>query len=40
MKLKLLEKINESLDEKKIKNEIEQFLLKCKHGNNIQEHGK
>ena len=33
-------KNNESLAEKKIKNEIEQLLLKWKHGNNIPEHGK
>ena len=33
-------KINESLAENKIKNEIEQLLLKYKHGNNIHEHGK
>ena len=33
---------NESLagENKKIKNEIEQLLLKYKHGNNIHEHGK
>ena len=30
----------ESLAENKIKNEIEQLLLKNKHGNNIHEHGK
>ena len=33
-------KTNESLAENKIKNEIEQLLSKCKHGNNIHEHGK
>ena len=33
-------KNNESLAEKKIKNETEQLLLKCKLGNNIPEHGK
>ena len=33
-------KTNESLAENKIKNEIEQLLLKYKHGNNSQEHGK
>ena len=33
-------KINESLAENKIKNKIEQLLLKYKHGNNIHEHGK
>ena len=31
---------NESLAETKMKNEIEQLLLKCKHGNNIHEKGK
>ena len=33
-------KTNESLAEKKMKNRIEQLLLKYKHGNNIHEHGK
>ena len=33
-------KSNESLAEKKIKNEIEQFLLKYKHGSSIHEHGR
>ena len=33
-------KNNESLAENKIKNEIEQLLLKYKHGNNIHEHRK
>ena len=33
-------KSNESLAEKKIKNEIEQLLLRYKHENNIHEHGK
>ena len=33
-------KSNESLAEVIIKNEIEQLLLKYKHGNNIHEHGK
>ena len=33
-------KSNESLAENKTKNEIEKFLLKYKHGNNIHEHGK
>ena len=33
-------KSNESLAENKIKNEIEQLLLKYKNGNNIHEHGK
>ena len=31
---------NESLADNKIKNDIEQFLLKHKHGNNIHEHRK
>ena len=33
-------KRNESLSENEIKNEIEQFLLKYKHGSNIHEQGK
>ena len=33
-------KSDESLVENKIKNEIQQLLLKCKHGNDIHEHGK
>ena len=33
-------KSSESLAENKIKNEIEQLLLKYKHTNNIHEHGK
>ena len=33
-------KSNESLAENKIKNDIEQLLLKYKHGSNIHEHGK
>ena len=33
-------KSNECLPEIIIKNEIEQLLLKYKHGNNIHEHGK
>ena len=33
-------KSNESVAENKMKNEIEQLLLKCKHGNDIHEHGK
>ena len=33
-------KINESLAENKIKNKIQQLLLKYKHGNNIHEHRK
>ena len=31
---------NESLTENKMKNKIEQLLLKYKDGNNIHEHGK
>ena len=31
---------NESLAENKIANEIDQLLLKYKHGNDIHEHGK
>ena len=33
-------KINEFLAENKIKDEIEQLLLKYKHGNNIHENAK
>ena len=33
-------KSDESLAENKIKNEIQQLLLKYKHGNDIHEHGK
>ena len=33
-------KSNESLAEYKIKNKIEQLLLKYEHGSNIHEHGK
>ena len=33
-------KSNESLDENRIKNEIEQLLSRYKHGNDIYEHGK
>ena len=33
-------KSNKCLAENKIRNEIEQLLSKCKHGNNIHEHGK
>ena len=33
-------KSSESLADNKIKNEIEQLLLKYKHGNNIHDHGK
>ena len=39
-KIEFIIKGNESLAENKIKNDIEQLLLKYKHGNNIQEHGK
>ena len=39
-KIEFIIKSNESLAENKIKNEIEQLLLKYKHGNNIHEHGK
>ena len=39
-KIEFIIKSNESVDEKKIKNGIEQLLLKCKHGNDIHEHGK
>ena len=33
-------KSDESLAENKLKKEIEQLLLKFKHGNNIREHEK
>ena len=33
-------KSNESLADNKIKNEIEQLLLKHEHGNNIDKQGK
>ena len=33
-------KSNESLAKNKIKNQIEQILLKYKHGSDIHEHGK
>ena len=33
-------KSNGSIAENKIKNETEQILLKCKHGNQIHEHRK
>ena len=33
-------KSNESLAEYKVKNKIEQLLLKYEHGSNIDEHGK
>ena len=38
--IKFIIKNSDSLAESKIKNEIEQLLLKHKHGNNIHEHGK
>ena len=38
--IEFITKNNESLPENKIKNEIEQLLLKYKHGNDIHEHGK
>ena len=38
--IKFIIKSNESLAENKIKKEIEQLLLKYKHGNNNQEHRK
>ena len=38
--IELIIKRNESLAENKIKDEIEQLLLKYKHGNNIHEHRK
>ena len=34
-KIEVIIKVNESLAENKIKNEIEQLLSKYKHGNNI-----
>ena len=40
IKLIIIKKINETLAGNKIKNEIEQQLLKYKHGNNIHEHRK
>ena len=36
----LIKRINESLAENKIKNEIKQLLSKYTHGNNIYEHQK
>ena len=39
-KIEFIIKSNESLAENKIKNKVEQLLLKYKHGNNIHEHGK
>ena len=38
--IKLIIKTNESLTENKMKNPIEQLLLKYKQGNNMKEHGK
>ena len=38
--MKFLIKSNDSLAENKIKYEIEQWLLKYKHGNNIHAQGK
>ena len=35
-----ISKSNKSLAENKIKNQIEQILLKCKHRSDIHEHGK
>ena len=40
IKLIIIIKIKETLAGNKIKNEIEQLLLKYKHGNNIHEHRK
>ena len=40
LEIEFIIKGNESLAENKIKNKIEQLLLKYKHGNNIHEHGK
>ena len=39
-KTEFIIKSNESLAENKIKSEIGQLLLKCKHGSNIHKHGK
>ena len=39
-KIEFIIKSKEYLAENKIKNETEQLLLKCKHGNNIHEHRK
>ena len=38
--IKYIIKINKSLAENKMNNEIEQLLSKYKHGNNIHEPGK
>ena len=37
--IEFIVKSNDALAEHKIKNEIEQLLLKDKHGNDIHEHG-
>ena len=39
-KIEFILKSNESLAENKIRKEIEQLLLKYKHGKDIHEHGK
>ena len=39
-KTEFIMKSNESLGERKAKNEIKQLLLKYKHGNHIYEHRK
>ena len=39
-KIEFIIKTNESLAEKKLRNKIEQLLLKYRHGNNIHENGK
>ena len=38
--IEFMTKSNESLAENKIKSKVEQLMLKDKHGNNINEHGK
>ena len=40
IKIEFIIKSNEYLAENKIKNKIEQLLLKYDHGNNIHEHRK
>ena len=40
LEIEFIIKSNESLAGNKIKNKIEQLLLKFKHGNNIHAHGK
>ena len=40
LKREFIIKTNESLAEIIIKNEVEEILLKYKHGNNIHENGK